>query len=623
MAKFVFFSFSNVLPIGQILLQRKLRENGISCSVINLSKSVGGGVKYKFYGENRILRFVPASESEVRIASELKRLKPMLRGAKYFGISFFDSPAEYRTSIPLSIALRKMFPAAKIIGGGPAFTGQANEGAILQSKSVFSSAKLDYAIRGEAENSLPELVKLLEVGAEVDGVRGIVHRRGREIFVSKQPAFLSAQELKSIPVTFTRSGKKSVLVYTERGCPFACIFCSVMRKGKPLGADVEAIIDALKGLSKSKQVNLVQFMNDQLFYDREGAVDLLDKIISLGLNKRFRFTSAGTIDSFIKGGKVDSKLISLLHKANIISVFLGTEALNNKMLAELKNGRYTAADAAKVLDAFSRAKVRTESYMLAGGVNTRAIDFVESYYNLVAKSVRGRKYGLFGPKFGGVSIVTAHREAPLHEQALKEGALFNRLGQKVKKDDAFVLRTRLIFPKDRHLRSLFRKKTLQAHGEHYLPSFGAGDFRDVVSLAGKLARHDPKAAKIHRRLLKLRGHADALNREELNVASSILLQKAIQALRRRKVPVTRRNILKFSKKYPELKDYLAGKSTLLAKRRIGVLSTLENELQSGKLNQREMELGRKVRLKGITMFRKRTGLSWTARTPVSGRRSLK
>ncbi|VVB76219.1 Radical SAM superfamily protein [uncultured archaeon] len=621
MVKFVFFTFSHMQPLGLLLLQRRLRKNGVSCSIIDLNKIVGDGVEWRTVKGEHVKSFSSIHENEQKIRNELTRLGPRLRGAKYFGMTFFDSPSEMRTEVPLSRALRELYPQAKIIGGGPAFTGQSNNGAISFSKTIFSCAKLDYALRGEAENTLVELVKNLEGSKPVSRIKGIVYRDKGRIFVTKNPAMLSNEELQSESAVFAKHSKGNVLIYTERGCPFACIFCSVMRKGKPSGMNVEEIIQGLQKLAENKSVKQVQFMNEQLFFDRERATNLLGGMIKAGLNKRFRFVGVGTIDSFIKHGKVDTNLIRLIQNANFIGVHLGTEALNDNILSEIKGGRYKAADAIKVLDEFAARRVPTTSYLLAGGINTRAKDFLESYYNMLAKIVRGAKREP-APGFQNMAVINAHNGTPIHDEALKQGALFNRAGKMIMGDSPQrKISARYVVPKDPLLRKLFIEEIIRARGRNYAPNFGGTeDYKRILSLARELSQTDPSAAKLYRKLKKLVGQRFTQQRELGTIVDAITEKRLIEAMRRRKIKLTKRNIESFKSSHKRTLNQITNNATISADSHRYILSSMEDgthRLASHPTLKSELPA---ARLFGIKHFRRRTGLSWMARTPVSRRR---
>lgn len=143
-----------------------------------------------------------------------------------------------RRLLPL---LKKIFPRAKIVWGGPDVQGRAKE--LLQTNPF-----LDFIIEGEGENSLPRLLHVLAQAqadrdfSEVSGLayRQRVQRAGRSCVNNEQdqlqkiqknlPKRLLPEEIASLlpwDVFDPRHPYQKNMVYweTSRGCPFTCSFC--------------------------------------------------------------------------------------------------------------------------------------------------------------------------------------------------------------------------------------------------------------------------------------------------------------------------------------------------------------------------------------------------------------
>ena len=185
----------------------------------------------------------------------------------------------------------------------------------------------------EAEKTLPQLIKAIKEGrtGEIPKIAGAVYRKGVRIRERKRAAFLTEEEIKRLPFVWVdyafkhrTNGGTTVGAYTERGCPNACVFCTVPRKGRTVRLSDETIISGIIKLAADKRITSIGFEDDQLFSDKKRAERILNKIIELGLNKRFRFTSLATVDSLMEKGKVDYQFIQLAKRAGFGAITLGT-----------------------------------------------------------------------------------------------------------------------------------------------------------------------------------------------------------------------------------------------------------------------------------------------------------
>ena len=94
---------------------------------------------------------------------------------------------------------------------------------------------IDYAVTGEAEHSLPELIQALDSSQSLERVRGIAFRRDngeivvtpRSIDVDVNESPFPARHLidNSIYHSFISKYKNFSCFITSRGCPYKCIFC--------------------------------------------------------------------------------------------------------------------------------------------------------------------------------------------------------------------------------------------------------------------------------------------------------------------------------------------------------------------------------------------------------------
>lgn len=519
MAEFVFLSVGKT-PIGQVILSKKLNQAGISTKTYSMDNIFRRAIDA---GEDARLQ---KNTSKFKKGAEeyLQELSQKVPSPTFIGMTFFDSELEKNTSFFVAKNLKRFFPNAQLIAGGPAFSSNPT--------GFFKEVKANYAIAGEAENALVKLVKLLtkrETGA-LEEVEGIIFRKNNRI-IKNPPARITREEIQNAAFVSITNGKYAA-TYSERGCPNACVFCTVPRKGNPAQLKEETIIEGIKSLAKNKKIEVISLVDDQFFADKERASRILDKIIELGLNKRFKFDYGATIESLLKNGKPDLTLIRKIKRAGTTLLQIGTEALNNNMLKELKGGRYTKEQAIAVLKALQENKIHTTSYMLAGGIETRARDFLESYYNAKSLSIKRRIY------FQPMVIIGATKGTPIQKAAEREKLLFTIAGRNAPMPKTGV-GSRFVLPKDPHLRKLLIEK--QKKDKTRIVNFN--EDKKVIDMA--LASQDPVALKYARKIQKVSGQLRAQNNLITKFKGGFIAKKIENELTKQGLALTPQNANKF------------------------------------------------------------------------------
>lgn len=134
------------------------------------------------------------------------------------------------------------------------------------------------------------------------------------------------------------------LVQFGRGCRYACEFCSIHAfhgatiRTRPVDAVVAEII--------ARPEKLLFFVDDNLFADRERAVELFERLVGSG--KRWVCQISMDVAD-------DPALLDLLRRAGCIMVLIGFESLDAANLKQMGKGANLHARYAQVLDRLDRA----------------------------------------------------------------------------------------------------------------------------------------------------------------------------------------------------------------------------------------------------------------------------
>lgn len=121
-------------------------------------------------------------------------------------------------------------------------------------------------------------------------------------------------------------------ILSNRGCRASCTFCSVRNfNGKKVRSRaVQSVVDELLYLRHEQNVSHVMFLDDDLLYDRERAIDLFTQMEKQKVGITWD-ASNGLIASAIKEDVAEA-----MYKSGCIGVYLGMESGNPQILRQIR-----------------------------------------------------------------------------------------------------------------------------------------------------------------------------------------------------------------------------------------------------------------------------------------------
>lgn len=246
--------------------------------------------------------------------------------------------------------------------------------AILHPEETINSC--DFVCTGEAENSLPALLRALENNKSLEERKGIWFKRDGEII--KNPpiqltdlAYLPFPDYDYFdPIHFYRpfEGKRYKMVNYElsRGCPFSCSYCvnSILKeKYKNLGKfnrikDMNHSIKELKYLINRYKFNFIRFWDDDFITIK---IDYLEKYARLYLKEiNLPFLINARVEA------VTEEKLKILKEMGCKSISMGIEHGNEDMRKNIMNRKMsnkTIIEKFKLVKSFG---IRTSAYNLMG-----------------------------------------------------------------------------------------------------------------------------------------------------------------------------------------------------------------------------------------------------------------
>lgn len=278
----------------------------------------------------------------------------------------------------ISQKLKQLLPDIYVCIGGtqPTYNGEE-----MMKEAPF----IDFAIKGEGELAMRELVSCLEQEQDIKAIRGLIFREGDRIISNTlQPVIGNLDGLPFPARDIIVENKLNVAqISTSRGCTGRCSFCSSQLFWKKWrGREVNNIVDEIEDLATKYGIKMFSFI-DSSFEDpgiRSGRISrIAEEIIRRNLHIHYFIDVKA--DFHIDGS---SALIELLKRSGLITVMIGIESGNDDDL-KLYNKKATLADNQKTIELFRNTGVIVK----CGFINfnpyssfeslRKNIDFLEKY----------------------------------------------------------------------------------------------------------------------------------------------------------------------------------------------------------------------------------------------------
>jgi radical SAM superfamily enzyme YgiQ (UPF0313 family) len=243
-----------------------------------------------------------------------------------FGFSTVCS--SYPLTLRIAGAVKRRHPRSLIVLGGP-------QASVVDVATMKAFPAIDVVVRGEAEQSLPELVGALAGNNAIESVRGITFRRQHEI--ARNPDAPLIQDLDALPFPAFHLFPdvrccRHFPLELGRGCPFACTFCSTndfFRRKFRLKSPPH-MIDEMRRVKQTYGINSFELVHDMFTVDRKRVVAFCEAILES--KEEFYWGCSARTDC------VDEELIALMAKAGCRGIFFGIESGSRRMQRIIDKG---------------------------------------------------------------------------------------------------------------------------------------------------------------------------------------------------------------------------------------------------------------------------------------------
>jgi radical SAM superfamily enzyme YgiQ (UPF0313 family) len=230
----------------------------------------------------------------------------------------------------------------------------------------------DYVVRGEGEETLPELLDALNNGRTLRSIRGlsyreqgnVVHnpdREPREDYLDVSPDYHLIKGMRAFSRGPLSRYRFVPLVSTSRGCPYNCLYCTVIRFAgrKPRYRPLDACLREIRSVAEMSRKDIC-IADDNFTMNVDRTKQFLRELIALKLPAKYTFMTQIRMDAFR-----DDELLALLRDANFEILHVGYESVSQHTL-EAWRKRQSVEEMSFTVDQAKKHGLRLNAMFIVG-----------------------------------------------------------------------------------------------------------------------------------------------------------------------------------------------------------------------------------------------------------------
>jgi anaerobic magnesium-protoporphyrin IX monomethyl ester cyclase len=332
-----------VPPLGLAYITAVLKRNNVEAKIVDLNVET------------------------IDLNTYLSREKPAV-----IGISSIVTNAG--NALEIAETTKKIHPQSFVVLGGP-------YPSMMGKRLLTRHRQVDATLVGEAEFTFLELVKRVQDGQPLDAVDGLIFRKENKIISNPPPKPISPLDQIPYPareeLNMGLYGENAGTIFTSRGCPQQCTFCSRPVFGRRWrGHSPDYVLKEIEQLMTEFGVSTLSVLDDNFTVDLERAERILDGIIAKKWKPAIYFWNGMRADHITK------QLLTKLKKAGCTAINFGVESVDPDVIESIKKG-VSLVQIEHAIKLTHELGIRANAFLMLGNqgdtANTadKIIEFVE------------------------------------------------------------------------------------------------------------------------------------------------------------------------------------------------------------------------------------------------------
>ena len=309
---------------------------------------------------------------------------------------------------------KSIHPDRKVIVGGSVATPIP--------KLILQNLEADVLVVGEAELTLPELLKTLECEGDLSKINGIVIKKEGQIV--RTPSRERLTDFSQIPFpawdlfafdNYARHGfhiadsykLRSMNVSAVRGCPFSCSYCYKIFGRKVIKRPINNLVDEIEILHKEWNIGYVGILDDLFTIDKSYVFEFCDELVRRKL--KIKWSTSARCDM------IEKDMLLRMRDTGCVYLGYGIESGSKRVLDYLQRTT-TPEQALFALRITREAGIRVHGSFMVGAPN-------EMEEVVMLSSKLAREAGIFLQ----LGFITPFPGTPLYEEAKNRGLIKNEI----------------------------------------------------------------------------------------------------------------------------------------------------------------------------------------------------
>ena len=282
---------------------------------------------------------------------------------KYVGVTLFT--VGVWNAVNIAKQIKDALPETIIIVGGPHISSMGPE-------TLERFKEFDYAVDGEGEKILVELLDALENDKDLFNVPGILYRKGP--FVQKTAGKPINRILDELPFpawdllpNFPNRYKPAIYdfprgpvatIAASRGCPFHCKFCDTSTFGARVRHySPKVVFQMMKHLHEKYGIRHIGFVDDLFLASKVRVTELCELLLESGL--KITWSCTARVDT------VKPDVLKIMKQAGCWEISFGLETGSNELLKKMDK-LAEVEKSAQAIKWTDEAGIRTKGLFMLG-----------------------------------------------------------------------------------------------------------------------------------------------------------------------------------------------------------------------------------------------------------------
>lgn len=207
-----------------------------------------------------------------------------------------------------------------------------------------------YVIEGPGEKPFYDLCRMLDISPErafkyLKKIPGLAYQDGEMLTINPKDLTFQYDRFSMPSYHLLNIPRNDVQMFTSRGCPFTCSFCSSAAFwGKPIFYSAKYVVDQIEYLHKRMGIDHINIFDDIFTLKPERTFAIGEMLDKKGLIGKVKFSCLA------RASTMNAELAKMLKSLGVLNIAFGLEHGNDRVLKMIKGKSASVASNYKAVE---------------------------------------------------------------------------------------------------------------------------------------------------------------------------------------------------------------------------------------------------------------------------------